>query len=67
MKKFLLSIMTVVVFATSSKINAQCEVSFGNVLVQIVSQSPIDATTCEVVVNVQFDLDYNAGAKYVLL
>ena len=67
MKKFLLSIMTVVVFATFSKINAQCVVAFGNVTVQLVSQTPINDSQCVVVVNAQFDLTYNAGAKNVYI
>ncbi|TMI66298.1 MAG: T9SS type A sorting domain-containing protein [Bacteroidetes bacterium] len=68
MKKFLLSIMTVVVFSTFSKTNAQCDVALSNVLVQIVSQSPGPGVNpCTVVVNVTFDLSYNNGATFVYI
>ena len=53
-------------FFLGFKSQAQCDIALSNVVVQIVG-SPIvlGANKCQVTVNVQFDLDYNAGSKYV--
>jgi hypothetical protein len=65
MKKILLSIGILFAVGTASRIQAQCEVAISNVAVQVVTAVPLTPTTCQVTVNVKFNLDYNSGAKFV--
>ncbi len=65
MKKILLSMGILLAVGTASRIQAQCEVAISNVAVQVVSAVPLTPATCQVTVNVTFNLDYNSGAKFV--
>jgi hypothetical protein len=64
MKKLLLSLMILAVVGTTSEIKAQCDVAISKVRVQIVSAVP-NGSSCDVVVNLSFFLDYNNGATFV--
>jgi Secretion system C-terminal sorting domain len=66
MKKILLSLFMMAVIGFTAKVQAQCSVALSNVTVQIVSAGPIASSNpCNIVVNVEFDLEYNSGAKFV--
>ena len=65
MKKILLLVGILLAVGSASRIQAQCDVAISNVAVQVVSAVPLTPTTCQITVNVTFNLDYNSGAKFV--
>lgn len=76
MKKILLSILVGISLFTQNTSYAQtgcnggannCDLAVGNVVVQVISATPLSASKCEVVFNVAFDLSYNSGNKDVFI
>lgn len=67
MKRFLLSFVFVLVVGMLNNLKAQCEIAnFENVSIQVVGEPELlPGGKCKITFNVQFDLEYNAGAKYV--
>ena len=66
MKKYLLTSVVTVVSFFAAKLQAQCDLSISNIVVQIVGTPvTLGPNKCQVSVNVQFDLAYNSGSKFV--
>ena len=67
MNKYILSLAALVfVVFISKRSYSQCNVAISNIVVEVVSPpTQVSPDKCEVTVNVEFDLAYNNGSKYV--
>lgn len=66
MKKILLLCLLIASFGFYNGLNAQCDLALSNVSVELVGNPVVlGANKCQITVNVQFDLGYNGGSKYV--
>jgi len=66
MKKILHLFLVIASFGFYSGLKAQCDLALSNVSVELVGTPVvIGPNKCQITVNVQFDLDYNGGSKYV--
>ena len=65
MKRILFSAIFLIAFSFSSKLTAQCEVIFENLVIEPVSATPLSDSKCEVVFNASFDIQRNNGFKYL--
>src|SRR4030095_9906779 len=66
MKKILHLFLLIASFGFYSGLNAQCDLALSNVSVELVG-TPVSLgpNKCQVTLNVQFDLGYNGGSKFV--
>lgn len=64
MKKILLSIFVILSVSITAK--AQCYLNISDVSVEITNYVP-SGPNCTITLNLQFNLDYNSGAKFVYL
>jgi hypothetical protein len=68
MKKFLLSLVTLLVLAGSRDVQAQCDLALNNLVIQPVSATPYPnagGSQCQAVFNASFDITTNSGFKYL--
>ncbi|GEM_PF-297708 len=69
MKKILFTLALLTVWAWGSKLKAQCDLEFNNLVIQIVSTQPypdpVTGPGCEAVFNASFDIETNSGFKYL--
>jgi hypothetical protein len=65
MKKTLTSIFLLAIFTISSKIYAQCDLQFNNLVIQLVSTNDTLGTKCRITFNASFDINTNSGFKYL--
>ncbi|HEX5654916.1 MAG TPA: hypothetical protein VFX58_17690, partial [Chitinophagaceae bacterium] len=68
MKKFLLSLVTLLGLVVSQAVQAQCDLALNNLVIQPVSVAPYPnagGTQCRVVFNASFDITTNSGFKYL--
>lgn len=76
MRKILLSIISMTVTILSLKTTAQtgcsggannCALAISNTVVELISTESIGPSQCKVTFNVEFDLTYNSGNKYIFI
>src|SRR5574339_1268278 len=68
MKKFLLSLVILLVFAGSQALRSQCDLALNNLVIQPLSATPYPnagGTQCRAVFNASFDITTNSGFKYL--
>jgi hypothetical protein len=67
MKKILLSLMTICALAITSKVNAQCDLQFNNLVITSTAPPNNLGSRCQYTFDVTFDITTNSGFKYLFL
>ncbi len=69
MKKILLLFVIPAIVGIGNRLQAQCDLQFNNLVIQIVSANPypdpVTGPNCEAVFNASFDITTNSGFKYL--
>ncbi len=70
MKKILMFFALLAVASYGSKLKAQCDLEFNNLVIQVVGvptpyPNPVTGPNCKVVFNASFDITTNSGFKYL--
>jgi len=66
MKKNLLIILGLVVSGAATKSNAQCDLQFNNLVIQVVgTPTTLPGPKCQITFNASFDISTNSGFKYL--